>query len=230
MKTDEIDTRRTTASGGTEMLAGEFRNKVDSIWETFWTGGITNPLSVIEQITYLLFLKQLDEQQTKQERRARLSGKGIVNLIFKQEDSDIRWSTFKNKTNSQEMFDIVKDKAFPHMKSIGGADSKFARHLDNAVFIIPTPQLLQRVVTAIDKLLEELNERHQDTMGDLYEYLLSKLSTSGTNGQLLISFTSSTRSSTTYVSMVFWTQINYSISHLRTFIMRVYLGCLTRRR
>ncbi|TDK58123.1 SAM-dependent DNA methyltransferase [Bacillus salipaludis] len=165
------------------MLTGEFKNKVDNIWETFWTGGISNPLSVIEQITYLLFMKQLDEQQTKQERRARLSGGKITNPIFTEEDSDIRWSNFKNKTDAQEMFEIVKDKAFQHMKELGGKDSKFARHLDNAVFIIPTPQLLQRVVTAIDALLEEMTDKNKDTMGDLYEYLLSKLSTSGTNGQ-----------------------------------------------
>ncbi|MBU5349152.1 type I restriction-modification system subunit M [Paenibacillus lautus] len=165
------------------MLTGEIRNKVDSIWEMFWTGGITNPLSVIEQITYLLFMKQLDEQQTKQERRVRLSGGQLTNPIFSEADRDLRWSTFKNKPDAQEMFDIVKDKAFPHMKSLGGADSKFARHLENAVFIIPTSQLLQRVVTAIDVLLEEINHKNKDTLGDLYEYLLSKLSTSGTNGQ-----------------------------------------------
>jgi type I restriction enzyme M protein len=165
------------------MLTGEIKNKVDNIWETFWTGGITNPLSVIEQITYLLFIKQLDEQQIKQERRARLSGRKITNPIFKEEDKDIRWSTFKNKTDSQEMFDIVKDKAFMHMKELGGEDSKFAKHLNSAVFIIPTPQLLQRVVTAIDQLLEDMTDKNKDTMGDLYEYLLSKLSTSGTNGQ-----------------------------------------------
>lgn len=165
------------------MLTGELRNKVDALWEMFWTGGISNPLSVIEQITYLLFMKQLDEQQTKQERRARLSGSMITNPIFGEKDTDLRWSTYKNKPDAQEMFDIVKDKAFTHMKGLGGADSKFARHLENAVFIIPTPQLLQRVVTAIDKLLEEMSEKNKDTMGDLYEYLLSKLSTSGTNGQ-----------------------------------------------
>ncbi|MEH7885639.1 class I SAM-dependent DNA methyltransferase [Bacillus sp. JJ1609] len=165
------------------MLTGDFKNKVDNLWETFWTGGITNPLSVIEQITYLLFMKQLDEQQIKQERRARLNGGKIANPIFKEEDSHLRWSNFKNKTDAEEMFNIVKDEAFKHMKELGGEDSKFAKHLANAVFIIPTPQLLQRVVTAIDKLLDEMKDKNKDTMGDLYEYLLSKLSTSGTNGQ-----------------------------------------------
>lgn len=153
----------------------------------FGRGGITNPLSVIEQITYMLFMKQLDEQQTKQERRARMDGIKITKQIFDEDNSEFRWSNFKNKTDSLEMFNIVKDKAFPHMKGLGGADSKLARHLDNAVFMIPSPQLLQRVVTAIDKMLEEMSERssdkHNDSMGDLYEYLLSKISTAGTNGQ-----------------------------------------------
>lgn len=165
------------------MLTGDIRNKVDTIWEMFWTGGISNPLSVIEQITYLLFMKQLDAQQTKQERRLRLSGGQLTNPIFSEEERELRWAIFKNKPDAQEMFDIVKDKAFTHMKGLGGVDSKFARHLENAVFIIPTPQLLQRVVTAIDIMLEEMNDKNKDTMGDLYEYLLSKLSTSGTNGQ-----------------------------------------------
>ncbi|MCG7377373.1 type I restriction-modification system subunit M [Paenibacillus sp. ACRSA] len=165
------------------MLTGDIKHKVDSIWEMFWTGGITNPLSVIEQITYLLFIKQLDAQQTKQERRIRLSGGQLIHPIFSEEEREIRWSTFKNKPDAEEMFDIVKDKAFVHMKELGGAESKFARHLENAVFIIPTAQLLQRVVTAIDVLVDEMNDKNKDTMGDLYEYLLSKLSTSGTNGQ-----------------------------------------------
>ncbi|WP_138756407.1 type I restriction-modification system subunit M [Paenibacillus sinopodophylli] len=165
------------------MLTGDIRNKVDTIWEMFWTGGITNPLSVIEQITYLLFMKQLDEKQTKQERRVRLAGGQITNPIFSEVERDLRWSTFKNKPDAQEMFDIVKDKAFPHMKILGGTDSKFARHLENAVFIIPSSQLLQRVVTAIDIMLDEMKDKNKDSMGDLYEYLLSKLSTSGTNGQ-----------------------------------------------
>ncbi len=165
------------------MLTGDIRNKVDAIWEMFWTGGITNPLSVIEQITYLLFIKQLDEKQTKQERRVRLAGGQISNPLFSEAERDLRWSTFKNKPDAQEMFDIVKDKAFPHMKILGGTDSKFARHLENAVFIIPSPQLLQRVVTAIDIMLNEMKDKNNDSMGDLYEYLLSKLSTSGTNGQ-----------------------------------------------
>lgn len=162
------------------MITGEIRSRVDAIWEMFWTGGITNPLSVIEQFTYLLFMKQLDDKQIRLEKKARLSGKPLENPTFQPEQQHIRWSEFKNREAS-EMYSIVKDEAFPHMKSLGGEN--FARHLENAVFIIPTPQLLQRVVTAIDQLLGELPSQNKDALGDLYEYLLSKISTSGTNGQ-----------------------------------------------
>lgn len=162
------------------MITGDIKNRVDRIWEMFWTGGITNPLSVIEQFTYLLFMKQLDDRQNRLEKKARLSGKLVDNPIFEPHQQHIRWSSFRN-LEASEMYRIVKDEAFPHMKSLGGEN--FTRHLENAVFIIPTPQLLQKVVTAIDQLLGELPVQNKDTMGDLYEYLLSKISTSGTNGQ-----------------------------------------------
>lgn len=100
------------------MITGEIRNKVDTIWEMFWTGGIANPLSVIEQFTYLLFMRQLDEQQKKIDRQTRL-GAVIAKSIFTKDENDIRWSQFKNKTDSDEMFNIVKDKAFAHMKKLG---------------------------------------------------------------------------------------------------------------
>jgi type I restriction enzyme M protein len=171
------------------MITGEIRNKVDAIWEMFWTGGIANPLSVIEQFTYLLFMRQLDEQQKRIDRQARL-GSVIAKSIFTKEESEIRWSQFKNKTDSDDMFTIVREKAFVHMKKLGGEDSKFAKHLENAVFIIPPGSLLQRVVSGIDDLLNTMDEKNagkedsqKDTMGDLYEYLLSKIATSGTNGQ-----------------------------------------------
>lgn len=164
------------------MLTGEARNKVNSIWEMFWTGGIANPLTVIEQFTYLLFMKQLDDQQTRLEKRARLTGKPIENPTFNEGQQNIRWSYFKN-LEAGNMYDIVKDEAFPHIKTLGGENSQFTKHLENAVFILQSPQLLQRVVTGIDQLVSDISDKNKDTMGDLYEYLLSKISTSGTNGQ-----------------------------------------------
>jgi type I restriction enzyme M protein len=171
------------------MITGEIRNKVDAIWENFWTAGITNPLSVIEQFTYLLFMRQLDERQKLIERKARL-GVNIGKPLFTKEQEHIRWSNFKNQTDPEKLFAIVKDEAFKHMKELGEKDSRFAKHLENAVFILPTPALLQRVVSGIEDLITTMDEKnagkepeHRDTMGDLYEYLLSKISTSGTNGQ-----------------------------------------------
>lgn len=171
------------------MITGEIRNRVDAIWDHFYSAGVSNPLSVIEQFTYLLFMRQLDEQQKKIDRQARL-GTAISKSFFSKEENDIRWSQFKNKTNPEEMFSIVKDKAFTHMKTLGGKDSKFVSHLENAVFIIPTAALLQRAISGIDDLLTTMDEKNagkeesqKDTMGDLYEYLLSKIATSGTNGQ-----------------------------------------------
>ncbi|MGK9251820.1 N-6 DNA methylase [Paenibacillus humicus] len=171
------------------MITGEIKNKVDAVWETFWTGGITNPLSVIEQFTYLLFMRQLDEQQKKLDRQAKLGAK-ITASYFTKEEAHIRWSQFKNKSDPDEMFRLVKDEAFMHMKNLGGKESKFTRHLENAVFIFPTASFLQRVVAGIDDLLTSMDEKNavkeesqRDTMGDLYEYLLSKIATSGTNGQ-----------------------------------------------
>lgn len=164
------------------MITGEVKNKVDKIWEHFWTGGVTNPLTVIEQFTYLLFIKGLDDTQKRMEKQSLITCKPIERPLFTKEQEHLRWSKFKEE-ESEEMFRIVKDDVFPHMKSIGEENSHFTKHLENAVFVIPTPLLLQRVITGIDNLLNDLPVQNKDALGDLYEYLLSKLATSGTNGQ-----------------------------------------------
>lgn len=159
------------------MITGEIKNKVDKIWEIFWTGGITNPLTVIEQFTYLLFIKALDDRQTDLEKNASFLG---INpkMIFKEDQQELRWSNFKQLEASQ-MFNIVQDKVFPFIKNLhDDKDSAFSRYMDDAIFLIPTPQLLEKLVSNIDTLPMD-----GDVKGDLYEYLLSKLSTSGTNGQ-----------------------------------------------
>lgn len=159
------------------MITGETKNKVDKIWEIFWTGGITNPLTVIEQFTYLLFIKALDDRQTDLEKNA--SFLGIKpKMIFKEDQQELRWSNFKQLEASQ-MFNIVQEKVFPFIKNLhDDKDSAFSRYMDDAIFLIPTPQLLEKLVSNIDTLPMD-----GDVKGDLYEYLLSKLSTSGTNGQ-----------------------------------------------
>lgn len=160
------------------MITGEIRSKVDKIWEIFWTGGITNPLSVIEQFTYLLFIKGLDEKQTDLERNAEFLGIE-VDKMFSDKQQNLRWQNFK-QLSATEMYDTVSKKVFPFIKSMhGDKNSAFTRYMDDAIFMIPTPQMLEKIVTNIDGL--PLTDG--DTKGDLYEYLLSKVATAGTNGQ-----------------------------------------------
>lgn len=160
------------------MLTGNIKNQVDQVWEAFWTGGITNPISVIEQFTYLLFIRRLDEIHTNREKQALLLDAPIKEPIFFADEQSYRWNKFKN-LDPQVMYDLVKDKVFPFIKTINGEDTSFARHMSTAIFMIPTAGLLDRVVNMIDNI--DMSAR--DTSGDLYEYMLSKLQTSGTNGQ-----------------------------------------------
>lgn len=160
------------------MITGELRNRVDKIWEHFWTGGITNPLEVIEQFTYLLFIKGLDEKQTDLERNAELLGIE-VDKIFSDEQNNLRWQNFKQQSAS-EMYETVSKHVFSFIKNMHtDKNSAFTRYMDDAIFMIPTPQMLEKIVTNIDQL--PLSDG--DTKGDLYEYLLSKVATAGTNGQ-----------------------------------------------
>ncbi len=165
------------------MITGDLKNKVDKIWETFWTGGITNPLDVIEQFTYLLFIRQLDQVEIQREADAAMLG-FEPDRIFPEEAQAYRWSKFKNLGNAQDMYDLVQGKVFPFIKNLhSDQDSAYARYMGDAIFKIPTPNMLSKVVDGIDKL--ELDEAREggDAKGDLYEYLLSKVATAGTNGQ-----------------------------------------------
>ena len=151
---------------------------IDKIWLTLHSGGVANPLTCIEQITYLLFIKGLDDAELKSERDDVLLGIKSKR-IFDEEHQDCRWSIFKDYEASR-MFKIVNEKVFPFIKSLGnGKDSSYAKYMEDAMFLVPTPIVLQMIVTSLDKI--DMNGR--DTKGDLYEYLLSKLSTAGTNGQ-----------------------------------------------
>ena len=161
------------------MLTGELKNKVDKIWESFWTGGITNPLDVIEQFTYLMFIKQLDEVETKNEADAELFGMDYEGL-FPKDKPYLRWHHFKDIGSADKMYQIMSDELFPFIKNLkGDGESSYARFMRDAIFKIPTANLLQKVVTGI----EGLNTEEADIKGDLYEYLLNKLNNSGTNGQ-----------------------------------------------
>ncbi|KZD27685.1 type I restriction-modification system subunit M [Bacillus cereus] len=160
------------------MITGELRSKVDKLWEVFWTGGITNPLSVIEQFTYLLFIKGLDEVETTKENEAMFLGLEYEGT-FPKDRQHLRWSKFKN-LEAQQMFDVLSKEVFPFIKNLHGKkDSAYAKYMDDAIFMMPTPQMLTKIVDGIDNI--QMKER--DTKGDLYEYLLSKVATAGTNGQ-----------------------------------------------
>lgn len=163
--------------GYPKMLTGKIKNQIDQVWTMFWTGGVSNPISVIEQISYLLFIRRLDEIQRNEERKAQATGEPLENPIFTKREAALRWSNFKDK-DPNEMFDIVQNKVFPKIKSLQSQGS-FAEHMKDAIFMIPSPKLLDQVVQMLDNI--DMNDK--DTKGDLYEYLLSKLSSAGVNGQ-----------------------------------------------
>lgn len=161
------------------MITGELRSKVDKIWETFWTGGITNPLEVIEQFTYLLFIKGLDDKEIVKENDALLLGIDF-DRTFPEDKQNLRWSKFKN-FEAETMYDVVANEVFPFIKSLHtNKDSAYAKYMGDAIFKIPTPLMLTKIVDGIDNI--DMDE-NKDTKGDLYEYLLSKVATAGTNGQ-----------------------------------------------
>lgn len=174
------------------MITGELKNKVDSIWDTIWTAGITSPITVLEQITYLLFMKLLDDSQLKREATANAFGVKLENAVFKKGEcvvgegprvvcnyDDLRWNVFHN-FDPEKMLSTVQNYVFPFIKQIGdGRDTAFSRYMKNAVFLIPTPDVLVAVVDEIDSM--DLNNK--DIMGDVYEYLLGKIAAAGENGQ-----------------------------------------------
>ncbi len=166
------------------MITGELKSKVDRIWDTMWSGGISNPLSVIEQLTYLLFIKRLDELHTLAEKKALRTKKPIENPIFSPKQDHLRWSRFKEKS-PDEMFVSIKDEVFPFIKTFGSASGKnsenstYLHHMKDAIFMIPTPRVLSNVVDQLDGI--DMTE--SDTKGDLYEYMLDKIAQAGTNGQ-----------------------------------------------
>ncbi|MAR56673.1 MAG: DNA methyltransferase [Rickettsiales bacterium] len=160
------------------MITGTIKSQIDKIWESFWTGGISNPLTVIEQITYLLFAKRLDELHTLRENKANTLGQPIESPVFGDDQQALRWSRFKDY-ESKELFEHFRDKVFPFIKEYGGKESTYGRFMNDAVFVIPTPNLLERVV----KMLNDLPMEDRDTKGDIYEYMLSKIASAGRNGQ-----------------------------------------------
>jgi len=167
------------------MLTGELRSQVDAIWNAFWSGGISNPMEVLEQITYLLFIRRLDDAHTLEESKAMLLGRPMAQRIFPEGRDpkgrpydDLRWSRFKNMAPS-EMHTVVGEHVFPFLRNLGGDGSTYSQHMKDARFTIPTPALLSKVVDMLDHVPME----DRDTKGDLYEYMLGKIAAAGQNGQ-----------------------------------------------
>lgn len=180
------------------MLTPTLRSKVDSLWDRFWSGGIANPLTAMEQISYLLFMRRLDATDRKRQEDAEWLSQPYTSLfegtytgVDRQEHpkKELRWSQFRHLPG-EEMLPQVRDNVFPFLKGLGGDDSQFSRYMQDAVFIIPKPSLLVEAVGIIDEIYGEIERERQengqtfhDTQGDLYEHLLSEISTAGKNGQ-----------------------------------------------
>ena len=172
------------------MITGDIKNRIDQIWDAFWSGGISNPLEVMEQITYLLFIRRLDDLYTLEMNKSARLKKPMESRVFPEGSDprgrpyeDYRWSRFKHFVPA-EMFTVVDEHIFPFLRNdlprqLGSADSTYAQHMRDARFTMPTPALLGRVVDMIDQVPME----DRDTKGDVYEYMLSKIATAGQNGQ-----------------------------------------------
>jgi type I restriction enzyme M protein len=167
------------------LLTGVLRNQIDAVWNAFWAGGIANPLEVIEQITYLLFIRGLDDVQLREERKASMLKQPMERAIFPEgKDSrgrpyaDLRWSKFKDR-DPKEMFTILSEHVFPFLREMAEDGTSHAEHMRDARFTIPTPALLAKVVD----MLNDIPMEDRDTKGDLYEYMLGKIATAGQNGQ-----------------------------------------------
>lgn len=169
------------------MLNSTLKSAIGRLWDKFWSGGISNPLTAIEQISYLLFMKRLDELDIKKKNDAEFTGEPYKS-IFNGANNELRWSHFKQMEGG-EMLLHIQTKVFPFLKTLGTEESHFAKHMGNAVFIISKPSLLVEAVSIIDEIFEEISEQEsngqgfQDTQGDLYEYLLSEITSAGKLGQ-----------------------------------------------
>lgn len=173
------------------MITGEIKNRIDSIWDTFWTGGITNSITILEQMTYLFFMKMLDDAQRTKEANANVMGVAVKDPTFKEGNwlnpetdkevpyNSLRWNTFKNM-EAEQMYRTISKDAFIFIKNLNeGRESAYGKFMSNATFLIQSPRTLVKIVEGIDHL--DMNNR--DTMGDVYEYVLGKMAASGNNGQ-----------------------------------------------
>ena len=174
------------------MITGELKNKIDSLWDVFAAGGLVNPLDVIEQITYLMFIRDLDDTDNLRAKESAMLGlpyksifAGDVQIGERQVDgSQLKWSVFHDYP-AGKMYSVVQELVFPFIKNLhGNKESAYSKYMDDAIFKLPTPLLLSKVVDSLDDIYGQMAQLHNtDIRGDVYEYLLSKISQSGLNGQ-----------------------------------------------
>lgn len=174
------------------MITGELKNKIDSLWEIFWTGGLTNPLDVIEQMTYFMFIHDLDETDNIHEKESAMLGLPYESIFAREvqigerivDGRQLKWSVFRDFP-ADKMYSVMQEMVFPFIKNLhGNKESAYSKYMGDAIFKLPTPLMLSKVVDAMDSLYEQMNKlKETDARGDVYEYLLSKLSTAGVNGQ-----------------------------------------------
>ncbi len=174
------------------MITGELKNKIDSIWEIFWTGGLTNPLDVIEQMTYMMFIHDLDDTDNLRAKEAAMLGLPYQSIFAEEVQigertiagNQLKWSIFHDFP-AAKMYSVVQEWVFPFIKNLhGDKDSAYAKYMGDAIFKIPTPLMLDKIVTAMDTLYTQMAQvKSSDIRGDVYEYLLSKIATAGVNGQ-----------------------------------------------
>ncbi|MDN5479558.1 MAG: N-6 DNA methylase, partial [Chryseobacterium sp.] len=168
------------------MITGEIKSKIDQIWNAFWSGGISNPLEVMEQMTYLLFIRRLDEIQITKEKKANKLSQikkqtiAVEHPIFTPEQDHLRWSKFITLGDAATLYNTVANEVFPFIKNLGAEDeTTYSHHMKDARFTIPTPALLTKVVD----LVADVPMDDKDTKGDIYEYMLGKIASAGQNGQ-----------------------------------------------
>lgn len=174
------------------MITGELKNRIDSLWEIFWTGGLTNPLDVIEQMTYLMFIRDLDDTDNTHARESAMLGLPFESIFAKEvkigdrviDGTKLKWSVFRDLP-ADRMYSVMQEMVFPFIKNLHvNKDSAYSKYMDDAIFKLPTPLMLSKVVDAMDDLYAQMEKlKESDARGDVYEYLLSKLSTAGVNGQ-----------------------------------------------
>ena len=174
------------------MVTGELKSKIDSLWEIFWTGGLTNPLDVIEQMTYLMFIRDLDDADNLHAKEAAMLGLPYQSVFAKEvqigertiDGSQLKWSVFHDFP-AAKMYSTMQEWVFPFIKNLhGNKESAYSKYMSDAIFKIPTPLMLDKIVTAMDAIYEQMSQlKEADTRGYVYEYLLSKLATAGVNGQ-----------------------------------------------